>query len=167
MVCFLTVLQIVADEILFRWAPNRSKLLREFWEDYALVMETLEENQVENTTRLSVQAASWCPSFVTLRYSLSLQVHVVRPVLNRIDTLIQTTVNDSQGNTSQFSFFQLQTQFTWKSNRSTKVTLKICRSRISCLFPLSLLRLCCSFSSRPLPSLVAAVCVPADVPQRE
>lgn len=58
MVCFLTVLQIVADEILFRWTPNRSKLLREFWEDYALVMETLEENQVENTTRLSVQAAS-------------------------------------------------------------------------------------------------------------
>ncbi|XP_047191125.1 probable methyltransferase TARBP1 isoform X2 [Scophthalmus maximus] len=56
-------------ETLFRWAPNRSKLLREFWEDYALVMETLEENQV----------------------------HVVRPVLNRIDTLIQTTVNDGQG----------------------------------------------------------------------
>uniref|UniRef100_A0A3Q3IHR2 tRNA (guanosine(18)-2'-O)-methyltransferase TARBP1 n=1 Tax=Monopterus albus TaxID=43700 RepID=A0A3Q3IHR2_MONAL len=57
------------DEMLFKWAPNRSKLLREFWEDYALVMETLEENQI----------------------------HVVRPVLNRIDTLIQTTVNDSQG----------------------------------------------------------------------
>ncbi|XP_019131183.2 probable methyltransferase TARBP1 [Larimichthys crocea] len=56
------------EEVLFRWAANRSKLLREFWEDYALVMETLEENQV----------------------------HVVRPVLNRIDTLIQTTVNDSQ-----------------------------------------------------------------------
>ncbi|XP_065815574.1 probable methyltransferase TARBP1 isoform X2 [Labrus bergylta] len=56
------------DEILFRWASNRSKLLKEFWEDYALVMETLEENQV----------------------------HVVRPVLNRIDTLIQTTVDDSQ-----------------------------------------------------------------------
>ncbi|XP_040906647.1 probable methyltransferase TARBP1 isoform X2 [Toxotes jaculatrix] len=56
------------DETLFKWDPNRSKLLREFWEDYALVMETLEENQV----------------------------HVVRPVLNRIDTLIQTTVNDSQ-----------------------------------------------------------------------
>uniref|UniRef100_A0A665X6P4 tRNA (guanosine(18)-2'-O)-methyltransferase TARBP1 n=1 Tax=Echeneis naucrates TaxID=173247 RepID=A0A665X6P4_ECHNA len=33
-------------ETLFRWAPNRSELLREFWEDYALVMETLEENQV-------------------------------------------------------------------------------------------------------------------------
>ncbi|XP_070772317.1 probable methyltransferase TARBP1 [Enoplosus armatus] len=56
------------DELLFKWAPNRSQLLREFWEDYALVMETLEENQI----------------------------HVVRPVLNRIDTLIQTTVNDSQ-----------------------------------------------------------------------
>ncbi|XP_045927409.1 probable methyltransferase TARBP1 isoform X2 [Micropterus dolomieu] len=56
------------EELLFKWAHNRSKLLREFWEDYALVMETLEENQV----------------------------HVVRPVLNRIDTLIQTTVNDSQ-----------------------------------------------------------------------
>ncbi|XP_034754517.1 probable methyltransferase TARBP1 isoform X1 [Etheostoma cragini] len=57
-----------ADDILFKWASNRSKLLREFWEDYALVMETLEENQI----------------------------HVVRPVLNRIDSLIQTTVNDSQ-----------------------------------------------------------------------
>ncbi|GAA6213898.1 probable methyltransferase TARBP1 isoform X1 [Lates japonicus] len=58
----------VEGETLFKWAPDKSKLLREFWEDYALVMETLEENQV----------------------------HVVRPVLNRIDTLIQTTVNDSQ-----------------------------------------------------------------------
>lgn len=49
---------IVADDILFKWASNRSKLLREFWEDYALVMETLEENQVENPTcSLSVQ--SW------------------------------------------------------------------------------------------------------------
>ncbi|XP_034465006.1 probable methyltransferase TARBP1 [Hippoglossus hippoglossus] len=56
-------------EVLFKWAPSRSGLLKEFWEDYALVMETLEENQV----------------------------HVVRPVLNRIDTLIQTTLNDSQG----------------------------------------------------------------------
>lgn len=57
------------DEILFRWLPAKSKLLRDFWEDYVLVMETLEENQV----------------------------HVVRPVLNRIDTLVQATVNDSQG----------------------------------------------------------------------
>ncbi|XP_059215853.1 probable methyltransferase TARBP1 [Centropristis striata] len=56
------------DDILFKWASNRGKLLREFWEDYALVMETLEENQI----------------------------HVVRPVLNRIDTLIQTTVKDNQ-----------------------------------------------------------------------
>ncbi|KAG7230153.1 hypothetical protein INR49_009873, partial [Caranx melampygus] len=55
-------------ETLFKWAHSERKVLREFWEDYALVMETLEENQI----------------------------HVVRPVLNRIDTLIQTTVNDSQ-----------------------------------------------------------------------
>lgn len=64
MVCCLTVLEIVADEILFRWAPNRSKLLREFWEDYMLVMETLEENQVENPPKtfgsLSVHTASLC-----------------------------------------------------------------------------------------------------------
>ncbi|KAM4729352.1 putative methyltransferase TARBP1 [Anableps anableps] len=56
-------------ETLFKWAPKKSRLLREFWEDYTLVMETLEENQV----------------------------HVVRPVLNRIDTLIQATVNDNEG----------------------------------------------------------------------
>ncbi|XP_078129306.1 tRNA (guanosine(18)-2'-O)-methyltransferase TARBP1 isoform X1 [Sander vitreus] len=62
------------DDILFKWASNRSKLLREFWEDYALVMETLEENQI----------------------------HVVRPVLNRIDALIQTTVNDSQASDQGF-----------------------------------------------------------------
>ncbi|XP_035982429.1 LOW QUALITY PROTEIN: probable methyltransferase TARBP1 [Fundulus heteroclitus] len=56
-------------ETLFKWAPDKSRLLREFWEDYTLVMETLEENQV----------------------------HVVRPVLNRIDALIQATVDDGQG----------------------------------------------------------------------
>ncbi|KAJ7987487.1 hypothetical protein DPEC_G00327010 [Dallia pectoralis] len=56
-------------ELMFRWAPDQSKLLREFWEDYALVLETLEENQI----------------------------HVVRPVLNRIDTLIQAAAKDSQG----------------------------------------------------------------------
>lgn len=60
-------------EILFRWSPDKSKLIRQFWEDYVLVVETLEENQV----------------------------HVVRPVLNRIDTLIQTTVNDSQADVPQ------------------------------------------------------------------
>ncbi|CAL8257518.1 unnamed protein product [Lota lota] len=57
------------DELLFRWSPNNSQLLREFWEDYALVMETLEENQI----------------------------HVVRPVLNRIDVLIQITATDTRG----------------------------------------------------------------------
>lgn len=50
MIKFLTALDNVADETLFKWAPNKSKLLREFWEDYALVMETLEENQVEYPT---------------------------------------------------------------------------------------------------------------------
>uniref|UniRef100_A0A667YBZ4 tRNA (guanosine(18)-2'-O)-methyltransferase TARBP1 n=1 Tax=Myripristis murdjan TaxID=586833 RepID=A0A667YBZ4_9TELE len=59
-------------DILFKWDPERGKLLREFWEDYALVMETLEENQI----------------------------HVIRPVLNRIDMLIQTTANDSQASGS-------------------------------------------------------------------
>lgn len=49
MSCFLPALKIVTDEILFKWAPKRSKLLRGFWEDYALVMETLEENQVKTS----------------------------------------------------------------------------------------------------------------------
>lgn len=35
-----------AEEVLFRWTPDKSRLLRDFWEDYVLVMETLEENQV-------------------------------------------------------------------------------------------------------------------------
>ncbi|KAM9808627.1 probable methyltransferase TARBP1 isoform X2 [Syngnathus typhle] len=56
------------DEILFKWTAKSSAMLREFWEDYVLVMETLEENQV----------------------------HVVRPVLNRIDSLIQTTANEGE-----------------------------------------------------------------------
>ncbi|XP_034040576.1 probable methyltransferase TARBP1 isoform X2 [Thalassophryne amazonica] len=56
------------DEILFKWAIDKIQLLRDFWQDYVLVMETLEESQV----------------------------HVVRPVLNRIDTLIQATQNDCQ-----------------------------------------------------------------------
>lgn len=47
-VLFLFIFLFAADEILFKWEPSRSKLLREFWEDYALVMETLEENQVGN-----------------------------------------------------------------------------------------------------------------------
>ncbi|XP_061692708.1 probable methyltransferase TARBP1 isoform X2 [Syngnathoides biaculeatus] len=56
------------EEVLFKWQAKCSKMLREFWEDYVLVMETLEENQV----------------------------HVVRPVLNRVDSLIQTTANKGQ-----------------------------------------------------------------------
>jgi len=46
----LSLLDTFADEMLFKWAPNKSKVLKEFWEDYALVMETLEENQVGNPT---------------------------------------------------------------------------------------------------------------------
>uniref|UniRef100_A0A8C1KU42 tRNA (guanosine(18)-2'-O)-methyltransferase TARBP1 n=1 Tax=Cyprinus carpio TaxID=7962 RepID=A0A8C1KU42_CYPCA len=57
------------DEILFRWTPEKKQLLRDFWEDYALVLETLEENQI----------------------------HVIRPVLNRIDMLVETTATDIQG----------------------------------------------------------------------
>ncbi|XP_046884752.1 probable methyltransferase TARBP1 isoform X2 [Hypomesus transpacificus] len=56
------------EEVVFRWVPGSSKLLRAFWEDYALVMETVEENQI----------------------------HVVRPVLSRVDSLIQTTARESQ-----------------------------------------------------------------------
>lgn len=43
---FVTLLTIFAGEILFRWSPDKSKLIRQFWEDYVLVVETLEENQV-------------------------------------------------------------------------------------------------------------------------
>ncbi|XP_077092540.1 tRNA (guanosine(18)-2'-O)-methyltransferase TARBP1 isoform X3 [Siphateles boraxobius] len=57
------------DEVLFRWMPEQQQLLREFWEDFALVLETLEENQI----------------------------HVIRPVLNRIDVLVETTATDIQG----------------------------------------------------------------------
>lgn len=50
------------------------------------------------TFRLSV--SSYC--IVQLcNVAVSLQVHVVRPVLNRIDTLIRTTVTDSRGNTKK------------------------------------------------------------------
>lgn len=31
---------------MFRWSPDQSGLIRQFWEDYVLVVETLEENQV-------------------------------------------------------------------------------------------------------------------------
>lgn len=40
-----------AEELLFRWTPHRRKLLRVFWEDFALVIETLEENQVDKPAR--------------------------------------------------------------------------------------------------------------------
>lgn len=102
---FVPVLDFVAGEILFRWSLDKSKLIRQFWEDYVLVVETLEENQVNipSSTVGSVRRcaqrrhddAQHCKAAVPL-----LQVHVVRPVLNRIDTLIQTAVNDTQGMSS-------------------------------------------------------------------
>ncbi|XP_062864262.1 probable methyltransferase TARBP1 [Trichomycterus rosablanca] len=58
------------DGTLFRWRPGSSARYRRFWEDYALVLETLEEYQI----------------------------HVVRPVLSRIDTLVQAAATTtSQG----------------------------------------------------------------------
>lgn len=56
LVCFFSAAETVAD--LFKWAPGSSRLLREFWEDYALVMETLEENQVRNLARQNSQLLS-------------------------------------------------------------------------------------------------------------
>uniref|UniRef100_A0AAY4CYJ9 tRNA (guanosine(18)-2'-O)-methyltransferase TARBP1 n=1 Tax=Denticeps clupeoides TaxID=299321 RepID=A0AAY4CYJ9_9TELE len=54
---------LLSDDCYFRWVPSEEETLRLFWEDYLLVMETLEENQI----------------------------HVIRPVLNRLDTLVITT----------------------------------------------------------------------------
>ncbi|XP_036439227.1 probable methyltransferase TARBP1 [Colossoma macropomum] len=56
-------------ESLFRWTPGQKSVLRQFWEDYALVLETLEENQI----------------------------HVVRPVLNRLDVLVERTAAGAEG----------------------------------------------------------------------
>ncbi|KAG5266487.1 hypothetical protein AALO_G00232640 [Alosa alosa] len=53
----------------FRWTPSKSQVLQRFWQDYVLVIETLEENQI----------------------------HVVLPVLNRVNTLIETTASDNKG----------------------------------------------------------------------
>lgn len=63
MLSFLSVLDIVAGEILFRWSPDKSKLIRQFWEDYVLVVETLEENQVSipsNTVRSVRRCCAQC-----------------------------------------------------------------------------------------------------------
>lgn len=56
---FVSVLDIVVGEILFRWSPDKSKLIRQFWEDYVLVVETLEENQV-NITSSTVGSVRCC-----------------------------------------------------------------------------------------------------------
>ncbi|MCJ8749174.1 hypothetical protein PDJAM_G00173290 [Pangasius djambal] len=56
-------------DFFFKWTAEQRLLLHEFWEAYALVLETLEEYQI----------------------------HVIRPVLSRIDMLVKTTSIDTQG----------------------------------------------------------------------
>ncbi|XP_058240445.1 probable methyltransferase TARBP1 isoform X1 [Hemibagrus wyckioides] len=56
-------------DFFFKWTAEHRLVLREFWEAFALVLETLEEYQI----------------------------HVIRPVLSRIDILVKTTSTDAQG----------------------------------------------------------------------
>ncbi|MCI4394962.1 hypothetical protein PGIGA_G00174930 [Pangasianodon gigas] len=60
---------ICETDFFFRWTAEQRLVLHEFWEAYALVLETLEEYQI----------------------------HVIRPVLSRIDMLVKTTSIDTQG----------------------------------------------------------------------
>ncbi|XP_060772471.1 probable methyltransferase TARBP1 isoform X2 [Neoarius graeffei] len=56
-------------DFFFKWTAEQRLVLQEFWEAYALVLETLEEYQL----------------------------HVIRPVLSRIDMLVKTISTDIQG----------------------------------------------------------------------
>ncbi|XP_017317065.1 probable methyltransferase TARBP1 isoform X2 [Ictalurus punctatus] len=56
-------------EFFFKWKAEQRSVLREFWDAYTLVLETLEEYQI----------------------------HVIRPVLSRIDMLVKTISTDTQG----------------------------------------------------------------------
>ncbi|XP_035386150.1 probable methyltransferase TARBP1 isoform X3 [Electrophorus electricus] len=56
-------------DVLFRWTPDQRLVFQEFWGNYALVLETLEENQL----------------------------HVVRPVLRRLDALTEAAATDGEG----------------------------------------------------------------------
>ncbi|XP_051869146.1 probable methyltransferase TARBP1 isoform X2 [Pristis pectinata] len=58
------------DSCLFWWLGEKSKQLVQLWENYILIMETLEENQV----------------------------HVIRPILPRLKSLMDTTVSNEKGN---------------------------------------------------------------------
>ncbi|KAI5088024.1 putative methyltransferase TARBP1 isoform X3, partial [Silurus meridionalis] len=57
------------EDFFFNWTAEHKLVLREFWEAYTLVLETLEEYQI----------------------------HVIRPVLSRIDMLVKPTSADTQG----------------------------------------------------------------------
>ncbi|KAM9450224.1 putative methyltransferase TARBP1 isoform 1-T1 [Clarias gariepinus] len=62
-------LTMCEKDFFFKWRVEQRSVLQEFWKAYALVLETLEEYQI----------------------------HVIRPVLSRIDTLVQTTSAGTQG----------------------------------------------------------------------
>ncbi|XP_048457329.1 probable methyltransferase TARBP1 [Rhincodon typus] len=65
--------QAESNTCLFWWSGEKSKQLVQLWENYILIMETLEENQV----------------------------HVIRPVLPRLKSLMDATVSNDKGH----SFF--------------------------------------------------------------
>uniref|UniRef100_UPI00398EE39E probable methyltransferase TARBP1 isoform X2 n=1 Tax=Pristiophorus japonicus TaxID=55135 RepID=UPI00398EE39E len=62
--------QAESDSCLFWWSGEKNKQLVQLWENYILIMETLEENQV----------------------------HVIRPILPRLKSLMDATVSNDQGN---------------------------------------------------------------------
>ncbi|XP_072436500.1 probable methyltransferase TARBP1 isoform X1 [Chiloscyllium punctatum] len=61
--------QTESNTCLFWWSGEKSKQLFQLWENYILIMETLEENQV----------------------------HVIRPILPRLKSLMDATVSNDQG----------------------------------------------------------------------
>ncbi|XP_032881793.1 probable methyltransferase TARBP1 isoform X1 [Amblyraja radiata] len=58
------------DTCLFWWLGEKSKQLVQLWENYILIMETLEENQV----------------------------HVIRPILPRLKSIMDATISNEKGN---------------------------------------------------------------------
>ncbi|XP_067844711.1 probable methyltransferase TARBP1 isoform X2 [Heptranchias perlo] len=62
--------QTESDSCIFWWSGEKNKQHVQLWENYILIMETLEENQV----------------------------HVIRPILPRLKSLMDATVSSDQGN---------------------------------------------------------------------
>ncbi|XP_069786930.1 probable methyltransferase TARBP1 isoform X2 [Narcine bancroftii] len=58
------------DSCIFWWLGDKSKQLEQLWENYILIMETLEENQI----------------------------HVVRPILPRLKSLMDATISNEEDN---------------------------------------------------------------------